>query len=159
MPKVIECSNGFFTLVDDVDYEWASLFKWREHAGYAARSQDERVVFLHRLILNVPEGKVTDHINGVRWDNRRVNLRICTLAENGMNRVKGFNAKTSDYKGVHFRKDNQSRPWRASIRKDGKLRHLGNFMTQEDAARAYDQAAKTMFGPFSKLNFPDTPKA
>lgn len=156
MPKVIEFETGF-TLVDSDDYDFLVQWKWRCPQGYAVRSENGRTIGMHRVITKAPDGMYVDHINGIPWDNRKDNLRVCEPKQNSYNaKVQGFDRnKSSDYKGVCLRKDNQSRPWRASIRKDGKLRHIGNFMTQEEAARAYDQQARLLFGKFAKLNFPD----
>lgn len=48
--------------------------------------------FVHRLVIQAfvgerPEGKVVDHINAVRTDNRLVNLRYCTPKENMSNPI------------------------------------------------------------------------
>lgn len=40
---------------------------------------------LHRLVMECPEDKVIDHINHNTLDNRKSNLRICTISENNCN--------------------------------------------------------------------------
>lgn len=60
---------------------------------------------------------------------------------------------SSRYIGVSWRPDNQR--WRAYVKVNGRLKSLGNFDTQEEAARARDRAAKAIFGDAVVLNFPD----
>lgn len=106
--------------------------------------------YLHRFIMGNPEGKVVDHINGNRLDNRKVNLRVCEQRENSWNRH-NFLAK---YKGVH---ENEY-SWIAQITADGIMHHIGSFETQEEAALAYNEKALEIHGEFAKLNVIDTPK-
>ena len=66
----------------------------------------------------------TDHINGIRDDNRWVNLRDVTQAENNRN-MKKPNTNTSGITGVHWNKNNNN--WRARIRAGGKHTDLGSY--------------------------------
>lgn len=93
-----------------------------------------------------------DHINMQRWDDRIENLREATRSQNCMNRVKGVNKY--GFRGV---KRNHKR-FSASLVKDQTSYYLGIFDTPEDAAVAYDIAAKKHFGEFALLNFPNTIK-
>ncbi len=151
--RCISLTKGLFALVDAADYEWLSQYKWRTTGGsegYARATIAGKNVFMHRLIMNPPAGKVVDHINQNRWDNRRDNLRECTQAENLRNRrsLRG----TSRFKGVHW--NARIRKWVATICLNRKLIHLGYFDDEVAAAHAYDEKARELFGPFAYLNFP-----
>ncbi|CAB4240509.1 putative NHN endonuclease [uncultured Caudovirales phage] len=90
-----------------------------------------------------------DHINNIRDDNRIVNLREATHAENLSNqkpRVDG----SSKYKGVSW--DKQNCKWRASVMVDYKQINLGRYHKEEEAALAYNKAALEYFGEFAKIN-------
>lgn len=105
---------------------------------------------LHRAVLgnDIPSGAVIDHINGDTLDNRRSNLRVCSQAQNMLNRVK-HTAGGSRYKGVAKRKSGR---YRADIRLGGVRKYLGDYDDEESAARAYNAAAKELFGEFARLN-------
>ena len=85
-------------------------------------------------------------------DNRRVNLRAATRAQNVRNRKKYTKSGSSKYKGVSWKKDNGK--WSARIGLNNKSIFLGNFEKELDAAKAYDKAAKKYHGEFACLNFP-----
>lgn len=93
-----------------------------------------------------------DHINRVRSDNRFSNLRLCTPAQNSCNRNKSKKTRASTFKGT--RRTPRGR-WVAVIRSGAESRYLGTFADEEEAARAYDRAAVTIFGAFAALNFPE----
>lgn len=149
----IQLAGGHFALVDEADFEWVNAHAWSLVGGYARGVIDGRHMSMHVLIFGSP---FVDHGNGDRLDNRRDNLRAATLAQNAYNRARP-STNTSGYKGAHFRKRAayQQRPWEAHIKVDGRMRYLGNFPSAEEAARAYDAAARQHFGAFARLNFPD----
>jgi len=92
---------------------------------------------------------MVDHINGDKLDNRRVNLRPANPTEQQANTPKPKN-NTSGYKGVTWVAAN--RKWQAHLRYQRKLRHIGYFATPEEAALAYNEEARRLFGEFCRLN-------
>jgi hypothetical protein len=103
--------------------------------------------------MNAPEGMVVDHINHNGLDNRKVNMRLATRAENARYSRKTKNKFHSDYKGVYYIK--RVKRWRARITFEGKTMYVGEFKDEKSAGKAYDRAAKKYFGEFACLNFPD----
>ena len=104
---------------------------------------------MSRFILNTPKGKHTDHINHDTLDNRKCNLRICTVAQNSFNRKLSVR-NTSGYKGVSWNKE--LKKWYASIKFQYKSYSLGLFSNKIDATIAYNMAAKKYFGEFAYIN-------
>lgn len=90
-----------------------------------------------------------DHRDGNPLNNRQDNLRECTHAQNQKN-VPRPSHNTSGFKGVYWCK--QSQKWRARIAIDGKCKHLGLFITAEEAGAAYDAAAVANHGEYARTN-------
>jgi hypothetical protein len=107
---------------------------------------------MHRVLLNAPASLHVDHVNGNGLDNQRSNIRLATPGENQHNgRLRKNNS--SGFKGVSW--VTRDKRWQVSIWLGGKQRALGRFQNLEDAARAYDNAARELFGEFARLNFPE----
>jgi hypothetical protein len=152
--RCIGLGGGLFAIVDASDFQWLSRYRWRAtggEAGYPCCRIGGKKVYMHRLIVNAPDGRVVDHANGNRWDNRRDNLRICTQGENLRNRRKW--GGSSRFKGVFW--DPVRRKWRVLIRCNGKTVHMGRYADEVQAAMAYDRAARRLFGVYARLNFPE----
>lgn len=119
--------------------------------GYLRIRVDGKSYMAHRLAWlymtgEWPSGQI-DHINGVRDDNRFVNLRDVETNENRRNRKKNLNS-TSGFKGVSFKR--WQHQWVARIQTDGRRLHLGYFDTAEEAHVAYCTAAKKYHGQFAR---------
>lgn len=159
--KQINLTKGYITIVDDIDYDFAmSGNAWHinrnGHFVYAVREirrESELVLVqrLHRAILERKlvtslHGLMVDHINHNTLDNTRDNLRPATPQQNSANARKRAGC-SSIYKGVTWEK--ALGKWRAMIRVNGKLIHLGSFSVEEEAAEVYNAASKKHFGEFA----------
>lgn len=150
--------SHLFTLVDDEDFGYLSQFKWNALEDNAFTPSvigkvKGRKCRMARLIMNVLDNNsvVIDHINGNGLDNRKENLRICSIRQNLQNRRKTSSKCTSKYKGVSW--DSSRNKWQVHGRTDnGKTRNLGRYDNEEDAAQKYNEWALATFKEFSKLN-------
>lgn len=121
--------------------------------GYVYIGFDNKLLAAHRLAFVLMTGiwpeNLVDHINQVRHDNRWVNLRPATNAENKRN-GKLHRDNTSGYMGVTWNKARKK--WRSQIRTGLARLHLGLFDTPELAAIAYNEAARKYHGSFATQN-------
>lgn len=158
----IPLTQGKFAIVDTDRYDKLAKHKWfavRGKRGYyavrAIKSKKDKIEHniarMHRVLLNPQEDKIVDHINHNSLDNRRANLRVCTIQQNVWNKRKQRGNYTSKYKGVSFSKT--SNKWRVRIMYNAKSIALGYFDNETKAARAYDAKARQLFGEYASLNF------
>lgn len=149
----IPLTRGEFAIIDEQDLELVTQYKWQctihGYASSAIPGQKKKKQYMHRLIMDADDGEFVDHINHNKLDNRRENLRICSRAENVRN-SRSPEGK-SQYKGVSF-KPGRKKPWRSRIYVNGEQIILGDYLTEVEAAYAYDLAAKEHFGEFAYLN-------
>lgn len=152
--KLIPLSQGKFAIVDPEDFEWLSQRRWYCNKGYAYTTNkigDRRYenIAMHRLILEAPKGVDVDHANGNPLDNRRVNIRFCTQAQNNCNQRSAPKRqnKTSKFKGVCWNPRRQK--WVAKLGNN----IVAAFDSELEAAKAYDAAARFHYGEFAAPNF------
>lgn len=146
-------------LFDDADrdvvmaHTWCVTSRRAElfYATTASRRPDGRptTLCMHRLLMGVPE---VDHINHNGLDNRRSNLRPSTKMQNQGN-SRPRSGGTSSYKGVSWHR--RGRKWMALITVNQRHIYLGLFVSEIDAAAAYDAAARAAFGEYALPNFPE----
>lgn len=106
---------------------------YRQLIVEGARLRGHRIAWL--MVYGVwPKGDI-DHINGVRDDNRIANLRDVTRSVNVQNQRRPQVHGKSGFLGVSWNKN--ARKWSATIRIGGRSRHLGLFVTAEEAYQAY----------------------
>jgi len=158
---LIPLSRGTYAIIDTDNLRILNLYRWslvgcKTGTRYARRFKNGQTIYMHREIMNAPAGMEIDHMNGNGLDNRRAILRICTEAQNQQNSKKRT-GKSSVFKGVSWEKDR--RKWRASIKPVNKKRfNIGRFVSEIDAAKAYDVEALYYFGEFAKTNFKESSK-
>lgn len=153
----IEISGGFIALVDDCD-SGLSMFRWHKEVRnlrdgkqivYASRKSprpSREKIYMHREVMGFPNGDV-DHRDGDGINNQRSNLRTATRSQNmGAMREK---KRISKYRGVV---PSPVGRWIAQITVCRKVIYLGTFDSQEDAGKAYNEAALSGFGEFARLN-------
>ena len=149
----IALTHGKVAVIDDEDLPLVVGLHWQAKPGAGGKWYARHVsrtsegfwsVYMHRLILDAEQ---VDHVNGDGLDNRRQNLRLATAHQNNRNRAPGGSL---GYKGVTLTK--ATGRYRAVIRVEGQLKHLGYFTTPEQAALAYNSAARAFFGEFARLN-------
>lgn len=156
--RPIPLSQGFMAWVSPEDFRRVMKRKWsvlKKKNGDMYAQTNMKVegrwirVLLHRFILEPPAGIQVDHRNGNGLDCTRENMRLATHGQNIHNQKP--RAGSSKFKGVSRCTKNR---WMAQITSQREYRYLGLFANEEDAAKAYDVAAKQLHGDFAKLNFP-----
>lgn len=125
--------------------------KWRLSGwGYICRGSGGDA--LHLLIaerMGLDCGQTIDHRDVDKTNDRRDNLREANRTEQQRNH-NIHSQNQVGYKGVSY--IGNSNKFRASIKLDGKQKHLGSFDSAEAAAEAYNVAALIAFGEFARLN-------
>mgnify|MGYP001589655141 CR=1 FL=1 len=151
--KKIKLTQNKYAIIDNGDFERVNKLKWYyDSTGYAAHKSGKIAIRMHQFILNTPKGMITDHINHDKLDNRKINIRICLRMNNLWNMRKSRGK--SKYKGVYFNgSDGRIKRWVAQIRANNKVKNLGYFLTEEEAAQQYNKFAKMLHGKFAWLNF------
>jgi hypothetical protein len=147
--KKMTTTTGIDFLVDDDDYEWIKERNWTTAPNGYVMSTTKKAVPLHRLILKTKKGYITDHIDGNRTNNQKSNLRSCTYTQNARN-AKIQEGRTSKYKGVCW--VTRDSKWMAYIKINKRLKFLGYFKDEKNAAKAYNDKATKEFGEFARIN-------
>jgi hypothetical protein len=148
---------SLWAVIDIKDWDLVGQYRWRasERSDYAITSQNDTSLYMHRLILPVPDGMEVDHIDRTGLNNRRSNLRPATPTQNGQNRrgldMRAGRPTTSRFKGVSW----HVKSWTATITVNSRREYLGLYASEVEAAQVYDRRAREAFGPFALLNFPE----
>ena len=122
--------------------------------GYVRVKVNGVLYLAHRVIYYMatgidPNDDEIDHADGNPRNNNPSNLRVATHGQNQQNGGRYKNNSTG-YRGVYWH--SQHRKYAAVIQVDKKRIHIGLYRNKDDAATAYNEAAKNMFGEFARLN-------
>ena len=117
-------------------------------AGYLTAQVNGKLYSLHRLAYLYMTGNwpdITDHINGVKNDNRWTNLRSCTQQQNTFNKKISSN-NTSGVKGVCW--EASRKKWRVSVSN----RNVGRFDSLEEATIVAKRLQEEVQGVYAYSN-------
>jgi hypothetical protein len=148
-----DSNTGVFTWLKPTSnrVKAGSIASTKSH-GYITIRIDSVRYSAHRLAWLYMTGSIPkdaiDHIDGDPTNNKISNLREATQQQNMYNLRKSVK-NTSGYKGVHFHKGTSK--WRAVVTVDNKPKHLGLYLTPEEANIAYTSWCIQNRGEFARI--------
>lgn len=153
---IIKLTKNQFTIISPLDtyicqgVNWQAGYDSHINGYYARRTigskKNKKTIRLHRFILEnylkkeLKSKEIIDHINNFSLDNRRINLRVVSNRQNTQNKKKKTSSK---YIGVCWVKEKNK--WRADIRIEGRGRHISYFLSEINAAKAYQMAQRLYY--------------
>lgn len=144
--RVPLAAGGSFQ-IDVEDLGLVGQYYWRANVCVSGTKGGGPDSALNVVLLGpLPPNHAVVHLNGHPLDFRRKNLAVVPMAIRCARNRKQKGTYTSIYKGVRQCRNR----WEAKIAQT----YLGTFATQEEAAFAYDEAARRKYGIFAALNFP-----
>lgn len=151
------CNNNTYFFFDKEDYDKIKDYAWWYDGRYVCAhslSSDKyttKIIRLHRVVMNINDREDidVDHINCIRYDCRKSNLRKCTTVQNACNKDYKTLSKNINSKAIipGVSKTNSGK-WNASIRYDNRVIKLGVFDNMNDAIVARLNAEKEYQGEF-----------
>jgi AP2-like factor, euAP2 lineage len=152
--------NDVKVKIDKEDLERVSAKKWRATKSTTGRlrivtsvstPKGPRSLTLGAFLMNPPKGKlVYPRRFNDGFDYRKSNLIVCTMQERQQLLPKTRTESSSRYRGVSY--SAKSKTWRAGIKVKGKTIALGTYKSEDEAALAYNKAAREYFGDMAYQN-------
>jgi hypothetical protein len=156
----IPVNKGYRAKIDKEDLARVSKFTWRvikrpsgrlRVATSISTKKGVRQMSLAQFLMKPPKGKMVYARRFMEeLDFRKDNLIICTMSERQRILPKSRRFGTSRFKGVY--RVEKEKKWRAQIEVDGQHISLGLFLSEVDAAAAYNKAAREHFGEMAYQN-------
>ena len=138
---------------DDLDL-FLSCTSWCRNGHYLIGWVNGNTQYFHRLVVSrnepIPDDRDVDHINRVKCDCRKVNLRIVSHRTNSLNTARGSSQFNWVYK-------TPSNTWQVKMTID-KLYSFGTYGDEETAARVADAVAYHLISDEleeTDFNFPE----
>lgn len=164
--KILVANTGERIKVDAEDYSdlteksWRVIYRGKEKKPLVVTSirigDSTRTMSLGQYLMKPKKGKMA---YPRRWqeglDYRKENILVCSMKERQRMLPKRKEKTTSKYRGVSYIQT--KRVWRARIEKNNKAFFLGDYATEEKAARAYNKAARDLFGDVAYQNLLEKP--
>lgn len=164
--KILVANTGEKIKVDAEDFEdlsqksWRVIYRGKEKKPLVVTSirlgASTRTMSLGQYLMHPKKGKMA---YPRRWqeglDYRKENILVCSMKERQRMLPKRKEKTTSKYRGVSYIQS--KRVWRARIEKNNKAFFLGDYPTEEKAARAYNKAARDLFGDVAYQNLFEKP--
>ncbi|SHJ05747.1 HNH endonuclease [Anaerovibrio lipolyticus DSM 3074] len=138
--------NNYQILIDKEDLEKIKKYRWRvdQATGYIYSDFLSKKIYLHRYIMDVHQdtsGKVIDHRNRNKRDNRRANLRICTHAQNLRNLSILSNSSTG-FRNIY----RKGKKFCLMSNYNGHVTYFGTYSTVLEALQAKIQLWRDLWG-------------
>lgn len=159
--KFLLAKTGENIKVDSEDYpdlilrSWRVIYREKDKKPLVVTSirqgSSSRTMSLGQYLMKPKKGKMAypktwkGHL-----DFRKENLIVCSMKERQRMLPKRIDKTSSKYRGVSFIQSKKI--WRARIEKNNRAYFLGDFPTEIHAARAYNKAAKELFGDLAFQN-------
>lgn len=152
-------NDNYEFYIDKKYYDLIWQYCWHKHQdGYlrtciGQKENGGNIYKLMHVMIMEAEGYVcaedeeVDHINGKPNDNRLENLRIVTH-KNNMKNEKLYNNNKSGHKGVYY--STREKKWKAAIKSDSVVYHLGTFNTKDEAIYAREEAERRLHKEYSR---------
>lgn len=136
-----------YALVSEEDFDRLKQYFWSvDGRGYVQRNikinGKRTILTMHRDVMGLGRGDrgMVDHINRVRLDNRRENLRV---VDNATNKQNGGAHRDSNSRYVGVCWDRRKKKWHARASVRGNLILNKRFATELEAAEAYARARRS----------------
>jgi len=109
-----------------------------------------KLIYLHRIVMNVDKDIIIDHINHNTLNNRKINLRIIENNKNLKHRKSRNSNNTTGYRNVSWIKNEKI--YRVQLQINGKNTKLGDFTDVDEAGKFAEKMREKYYGKYKGEN-------